>query len=214
MLLSQLMTGNILKPEILSAIQSVPREMFVPAAMKHAAYVDDDIELAQGRYLCEPLVFARLIDLAQIKPEHTVLDVAAANGYSAAVISHLAARVVVLEENKDLAETARASLASLNVQNTQVVTASLTAGYSAGAPYDVIIIEGAVHFVPPALAAQLAEGGRIVTVENRAARPGTACGIGKAVVYRKIAGKLNRTEHFDASVPLLSSFTTKTGFVF
>ena len=120
----------------------VKREDFVPEARKAIAYLDEDLPLKDGRYLIEPMAFARMIHLALIKPTDRVLVVGAGTGYGARVISMLAKSVVALESDPELAGLARGFLAG--DARVEVVEGSLAEGYPAGAPYDVIIVEGRI----------------------------------------------------------------------
>ncbi|MBN9071714.1 MAG: protein-L-isoaspartate O-methyltransferase [Rhizobiales bacterium] len=209
----QLRTTDVTAPEILDAMGSVPREEFVPAARRALAYIDEDIELTAGaagkggRFLMEPSPFARLLQLAEIGPDDRVLDVGCASGYSAAVLSRIAASVVALEEDAALAESARAALARLGCAAATVVTGPLAAGYPQGAPYDVIVIEGAVDEVPPALFGQLQDAGRLVAVEGH----GNA---GIAKVYLKTGGVVSGRRAFNAAIRPLPGFERAAVFEF
>ena len=214
MITGQLMTGRVLDAHILDAMHAVPRERFVPQLLQGSAYVDDDIALGHGRYLMEPLVLGRLLQEAELTAEDAVLDVAAATGYSTALLSRLAGKVTLLEDNRDFLDTARAQLGLLNVRNVEYVSGALIQGHAPGSPYSAIFIQGAVHYIPPALKHQLAEGGRLMTIENVSAAPGDAAGLGKAVIYRKIGGTLQRRILFDACVPVIPSFARKSTFEF
>ena len=107
MVLSQLEPNRVTDPAILAAMGAVPRERFVPAPLAGVAYVDEDVEIAAGRYLMEPRVLGRLLQEARVQPREAVLDIGGGTGYSAAVLARLANTVVALEEDADLA--ARAS---------------------------------------------------------------------------------------------------------
>ena len=162
----QLRTTDVTSHALLSAFLSVKREAFVPVAMQDLAYLDDDIDLGNGRYMMEPSPLARLIQLADVKQSDTVLVVGCGTGYGAAIVASIAAHVVALEDDAELAAKAKAALASIGISNAEVVTGSLTAGASSKSKFDVIIIEGAVDKVPEALTSQLAENGRLVAVEG------------------------------------------------
>lgn len=210
----QLVPGNILDEDIVEALANVPREQFVPEPMRGSAYIDEDLPVAKNRYLLAPLVLARLLVLADIKKTDTVLDIACATGYSTAIIGQLAEKVVAVEEQMELAEKARQLLNRLHTPNAEVITGAFAPGYPSSGPYDVILINGAVETLPDMLTDQLAEGGRLVTIQSISLRPGKSAGLGKAVLYRKSGGRLFHKEAFDASVPLLHGFEEKRQFEF
>jgi len=212
MLKSQILPGHVLEERLLGALGSVARESFVPEAIKGSAYVDEDIPLGGGRFLMEPLTFARLLTHAAIKPHEMVLDIGAASGYSAAVIAHLAQKVVAVEEDAGLVALAKATLAAY--PNVEYVQAPLAQGLSGRGPYDVIIIEGAIEVLPQALADQLCEGGRILACEHDAAPKTSITGLGKLVEYKKVRGMLYKTVLRDASVALLAAFAKPKAFAF
>ncbi|MEY3658574.1 MAG: hypothetical protein RL425_1335 [Pseudomonadota bacterium] len=156
---SQLRTNAVSDPRVTAAIESVAREEFVPADRRATAYVDRAIPLSATRSMNPPLVTARLIVEAGIAPTDTVLVVGAASGYAAAVVAGLAGSVVALESDASLAAAAKAQLKGL--PNVTVVTGDLAKGHTKGAPYDVILVDGAIEQVPDALIRQLAEKGRL-----------------------------------------------------
>ena len=151
---------------------------------------------------------ARLLQAAEIGPGDVVLDIGCATGYGPAVLARLAATVVGLESDPALAERATALLAELGADSAAVVTGPLEAGYAAQAPYDVIVIEGAVEAVPEAITDQLAEGGRLVCVV--AGRGG----VGKLTVFLRLHGAISRRTEFDAAVPPLPGFQSPPRFEF
>ena len=158
---------------------SVPRELFLPAAMQNAAYADAAVALGRGRCIMEPRVFGRLLQMADITATSRVLVVGGGSGYSTAVFSRLAQSVVMVESDTQFATQARENLAQLQ-SPAQVFTAALTVGQPAQAPYDVIFIDGAVQQVPQSLQNQLAPGGRIITVLNAAGGFAGKSGLGRA----------------------------------
>lgn len=210
MLKSQILTGHVLDPRILDALMNVAREDFVPDPFKGSAYVDQEIPLGNGRFMMEPLDFARLLKYAAIGEGETVLAVACATGYSAAVLSHLARRVVAVEEEPALAETASALLKSC--PNVTFRKMPLVSGSTEAAPYDVILIEGAVEHVPQALCDQLREGGRLITAEHDAEAMVGSAGLSKLSEYRKVRGALYKTVLRDANMALLVAFRRKRPF--
>lgn len=160
MVVSQLRTSAVSDPRVVDAMGDVPREAFVPAAQTALAYRDAPLPLGGGRAINPPLITGRLLVAADIRPTDRVLLVGAAMGYAAAVLARLAGSVVALEEDAALAGAARDAIADAKVT---VVEGPLKAGWAEGAPYDVIVIDGAVEEVPEAIAGQLAPGGRLTT---------------------------------------------------
>lgn len=205
---SQIRTNKVTDPLIIEAMGEIPRERFVPETHLGVAYVDEDIAIAEGRYLMEPLVLARLLQAAEITKTDVVLDIGCATGYSTALIARLANTVVALESDPDLAATAQRLLAELDVDNVVVIEADLRQGYAEQAPYDVILFDGALARIPDDICAQLAEGGRLLAVVENGA------GLGKAVLVQRRDGVLSRRVLFDASTPLLPGFAAEAGFVF
>jgi protein-L-isoaspartate(D-aspartate) O-methyltransferase len=205
---SQVRTNKVTDSKVIDALLAVPRERFVPEKLRGVAYVDEDLPLGGARYLLEPMVLARLLQAAQIKPSHRVLDVGAATGYATAILARLAASVVGLEQEPRLADEARRNLHELMVNNATVVAGDLAAGNPKSAPYDLILVNGAIAGVPPALKAQLAEGGRLATVIKAGA------GMGQATLFTRVGDTLSGRVIFDASTPLLPGFVPQESFVF
>ncbi len=205
---SQLRTNKVTDTGVLEAFAAVPRERFLPEARASLAYIDEDLEVAPGRYLMEPMVLARLLQAAQIESDDVVLDVGCTTGCSTAVLARLADTVVALESDAALCERANQTLQDLGIDNAVVVTGDLTAGYQKQAPYDVILLGGAVAELPEAILSQLAEGGRLVTVMASQAH------LGQAVLVRRNAGQTSHRVLFDAAVRELPGFTVAPGFVF
>lgn len=208
----QIRTVDVTDYDVLDAFAAVPRERFVPEAMKPFAYIDEDILVSApgepARYVMEPGPLARLVQLADILPTDRVLDIGSTTGYSAAILSRLASSVVALESSEALAETARAALAAEGVANVTVVVGPLEAGYAASAPYDVILIEGSVEFIPDAIFAQLAEGGRIIAVVGA---NGLAA---KATVHTRSGHSTSGRPVFNTHVRPLPGFARPKVFVF
>jgi protein-L-isoaspartate(D-aspartate) O-methyltransferase len=161
----------------------------------------------------EPMVIARLVQLAALRGNENVLVVAAGSGYGAAVMASCGARVTALEEDPALLSLARAALAT-EAPTVKVVVGSMLDGWSSSAPFDVILIEGAVEEIPPAIAAQLKrEGGRLLTVRVGADRVGAAL-VGQAVFGEMTGVGLSLQPVFDCAVPLLPAMRRASGFVF
>jgi protein-L-isoaspartate(D-aspartate) O-methyltransferase len=204
---SQLRTNQVVDGALLDAFLSVPRERFVPVAFHDAAYFDDDLPLGKGRCLLEPMILARMLNEAHVGGGDKVLDIGCATGYGTAIIARVVAQVIGVEQDADLARDARARLAELGVLHAAIVEGPLTEGHAAGAPYDVIVIEGAVARIPDAIAAQLADAGRLVAVVKTG---GTA----QAMLMTRINGVLSRRPLFDAAAPFLPGFAPAPSFVF
>ncbi len=205
---SQLRTNKVTDEAVLDAFLAVPRERFVPPALHATAYVDDDLPLGLGRYLMEPMVLARLIQLAEITRGDGVLEIGCGTGYGTAVLARLARSVVAVESDTALAAQAAARLRELGAGNASVVAGPLAEGHPARTPYGVILFEGAVAQIPEAITRQLAEGGRLVTVMQEGR------GMGRATLMTRINGILSRRPAFDAAVPLLPGFQRQPSFVF
>ena len=204
----QIKPNKVVGRDLIEAMATVPRELFVPKAARGFAYVDEDIALGNGRYLVEPMVQARLIEAAGITPDDVVLDIGCGSGYSTALLARLANTVVAVESDADLARAATEVLASQGIDNAVVVEAPLSEGYPAQAPYRVILVNGSVTQVPERIASQLTDGGRLVTV---IAPNG---GVGRGVVIERIGGILSERTLFDAATPTLPGFEAPERFVF
>jgi len=204
---SQLRPNEVNDERIIAAVSAVPRERFVPKMKRSVAYVDEDIEVGEGRFLMEPRVFGRLLMAADVQPNDIVLDVGCATGYSSAVLAHLADAVVAVEENETLAAQAEKKLAEQDIMNVAVVTCSMCDGVAKQGPFDVIFIEGAVAEVPTTLTKQLKDGGRLVCVKLEG-------GVGRAHIVRKSEGTITEQSLFDADVMVLPGFEVKQAFVF
>jgi len=215
MMLGQLHTNDIADKRILDVMTEIPREPFLPESLRGAAYVDEDLAVGNGRYLMEPLTFAKLLDLAQITPNCRVLNIGCLSGYSAVILSKLASHVVAIDSDETAATQAHDHMKRLNISNVNVQHVNNMAdGYALSAPYNAIVIQGAINFISEALGSQLAVGGRLVAVRNIAHRPDSKSGLGKGLLVTRLDHKLQYREHFDASCPILSGFEQEAGFIF
>ena len=209
----QINTADVTDRRVLAAFAEIPRELFVPLGLRPLAYSDADLPLKVAswsdtpRHLAAPMVLARLIQLAAIGPADIVLDVGCASGYSSAVLSRVAASVVALESDAELAKSATETLIDLDIGNVAVVTGRLEDGYPGEAPYDVIVIAGSVEMVPAALTGQLRDGGRLVAVV------GTGPG-GTATLFERSGEEVSRRPAFSAPAPALPGFAATRAFVF
>jgi protein-L-isoaspartate(D-aspartate) O-methyltransferase len=201
----QVRTADVTDARILSAMFEVPREAFLAPAQRGLAYLDLDVPLGGGRCLMKPMVLAKLIQAADLGATGRVLDVGCATGYAAAVLARVAGQVVALEQDAGLTQRARASLASQ--PNVTVEAGPLTAGWAPGGPYDAILLEGAVEFVPEALLRQVKDGGRLVCVLG--VGPGA-----KATVYYRSGDDIGSRTLFDAAAAVLPGFVKPPEFAF
>ena len=203
----QVRTADVHNPELVAAMLELPRERFVPQRLTEQAYVDGELDLGNGRAMLAPMVLAKLIDAAQLTGAEHVLDVGCGLGYSSAVLARLAASVVALEEDADLARQAKATLAGSGVSGVTAVQGALAAGWPGAAPYDFILLNGATEIVPDALGHQLKPGGRLACIYGRA--PAT-----KATLFRLAEGRLVGRPIFDAAAVPLPGFRAAPTFVF
>ena len=205
----QLRPNRVTNAQLLAVVGELPRERFLPEGMKSVAYSDEDVPLGNGRFLMEPMVLARLIQTLQAGPGDKALVVASGRGYGAALLASLVKSVVAVESDAGLASSADQTIRALGLGNVTLVTAQAEAGMAASGPYDVILIEGSVRQIPPAILDQLAEGGRLVTV--LAGAPG-AMGVAQLVV--KEGGVTSGRPLFDAGTPVLPGFAPPARFTF
>ncbi len=205
---SQIRPNRVHDGNLLQAMLNVPREGFVPPAVKAVAYADESLKIAPGRYLTEPLVTARLLENAAIKPGDRVLVVGAGTGYTSLLASFLAASVVALEDDETLRRFAAEALAGFGQANITLKSGVLTRGDPQGAPFEVIVVDGQVAAVPQAILDQLAEGGRLTTVllDERSGPHG--------VVIERAGAYFSTRVSFDAAIPVLPGFEPKPGFEF
>lgn len=195
---SQLRTSDVDDQRVIAAMAHVAREDFVPAERRAMTYVDRPIPLANGRSLNPPLVTGRLLKEAQIVEGDKVLLIGAATGYSAALLATLGAKVTAVEEEGG---------AEIAVAGVSVVRGPLKAGSAAGAPYDMLFIDGAVEEVPAALVQQLADGARVVMgiVER---------GVTRLCSGRVVSGVLGLSRLADLEMVVLPGFAAPERFVF
>lgn len=194
MVQNQLRPNRVDDPNVLDAMAEVPRERFLPKALRGVAYADEDLPLPDGSWLIEPLVLARLIQAAEINPSDVVLVIGCTTGYAGAVLARLAGTVILLE-SPAAAERVETLLDDLGVDNVVVVASDDPAGgHPSQAPFDVILLVGSVASVPPALLEQIGESGRIVAVIDDGR-------IGKATLFTKLHGVVGQREVCDAQTP-------------
>lgn len=203
----QVRPSDVTRYPIILAMLEVPREDYVPAALREVAYLGGDVPLGGGRVALDPRVFAKLLDALDIGPTDLVLDVGCGLGYSAAVIARLAEAVIALEEDPALAAEAEAVLATHGVDNAVVERGPLAAGLPEHGLYDAIMLEGGVERLPQALVDQLKPGGRIAAIFMDGAAGQARLGLrtDQGLAWRRV---------FDASAPVLPGFAAAKAFEF
>jgi len=204
---NQLRTSGITDRRLLAAMGEVPREAFVPAVRQGLAYIDEALPLGGARKLSAPAPFAKLLQLAHIEHDETVLDLGCGTGYSAAVLAKLGAKVVAVEDDKGLAAHARVTFSALGISNVTLLEGSLSAAGKAHGPYDVIVLEGAVGEVPEGLLAQLKPEGRLVALIAPRGK------VAVAHLFARSGKGLASSAAFDATLPPLQA-ATEPGFSF
>lgn len=204
---SQIRPNRVTDPYILEAIAALPREAFVPKTLAGVAYVDEAIPIGSGRYMMEPMVLARLLQAAEVHENDIALLVGCGSGYEAAILSWLASAVVAVECDDELAKRASDIMAEISIDTVAVVEGDLSLGFIRQAPYDVIVINGAVAEIPATISNQLSEGGRLVAVVGNGP-------MGKATRVTKNNGVLSSRVVFDAGTPYLTGFEASPSFSF
>lgn len=205
MVASQLRTNAVSDPRIVAAMAEVARERFLPGVAGALAYRDTAVPLGQGRQANLPLATGRLLTEAYLRATDRVLLIGAAGGYTAAVLARIVADVVAVEAEPALAAHARGALA--DVASVTVVEGEFAAGHAQGAPYDVLIVDGAVPELPESLWSQIAIGGRIATglVDRGVTR--LASGV-------RAAGGVGLVDFVDCECVILPGFAKPAKFVF
>ena len=201
----QVRTADVTDHRIISAMLEVPRERFLPPQSTGLAYLDLGLPLGGTRCLLKPVVLARLIQAAELESTDRVLVVGCSTGYAAAVVARIAGEVVALEQDDTLAPAAQATLAAY--PNVTVAKGALVEGWARNAPYDAILIDGAVELLPDAFRKQLKDGGRLVCVLGGRPQP-------SAMLYRRSGEELGGRAIFDAAAALLPGFAKTPVFAF
>lgn len=203
---TQVRPSDVTKFPIISAMLDVPREAFVPNATRQVAYMDVPIKLGSGREMLEARVLAKMLDALDIQRSDQILIIGGNLGYSAAILGHMADSVVMVEEDAALASEAETTLGQHEIDNAVVLQGDLIEGAARAAPFDVILIEGAVETIPASLLDQLAENGRIAAVFADGAN-------GEVRVGNKVDGHMGWRNAFNATAPILPGFAKTVGFV-
>lgn len=202
---SQVRPNEVKDLRVTEVMRLLPREAFAPPGT--LAYADEDLPLGNGRFMLKPMIIGRLAQLALEKNPRHALVIGAGSGYLAALLGLVGVDVVAVEEETRLTNAALKTYAP----QVQAVSGQLTAGWPSGGTYDVVVIEGAVLEIPQALAAQLAPGGRIVTIIADDATPNA---VGRAVVAEPVDNGYACLKIFDCTPRLLPQFMPAPAFSF
>ena len=168
MIEQQIRPWNVLDPEVLELLVVVKREQFVPEGCKNLAFADTEIPLGEGESMFTPKTEARILQELQVKKHETVLEIGAGSGYMAALLAHQARHVTTVEILPSLKEMAEKNLAAAGIANVTVEQGNGAAGWTNGAPFDVIVISGALEVLPEAFLKQVKVGGRIAAIVGQA----------------------------------------------
>ena len=204
MVASQLRTTGVNDPRVIAAMGEVARERFVPAERAALAYADALVPLADGRALSPPMALGQMLTAAELEGDERALVIGAGSGYAAAVLARLTGSVIALEQDSTLAATAREALAGTGVT---VVEGPLEAGWADGGPYDFILVDGAVEYLPEAIVGQASEGGRIaLALLDR--------GVTRLSIGRVVHGAFGLRTLSDSAAAILPGFEQPRNFVF
>lgn len=211
MVLGQITPNGVIDPLLIEALGAIPREAFLPPALAVRAYADEHLPIAPGRVLLSPMVLARMIQLLMPQPGERALVLGAGVGYGAAVLARMGVAVTAIESEPGLADAARRGFAAAAlVQPPEWRTAEPAAGLPGGAPWRLMLIEGAVSHLPAALTNQLGEGGRLAMLRA----PAEGGPVARAVLIRRAGGALSERWAFETSAHPLPDFAAPPRFAF
>lgn len=202
---TQVRPSDVTRYPIIAAMLEVPREQFVPATQREAAYVGETLAFAAGRALLEPRTLAKMLDALAIRGDELVLDLAVGYGYSSAVIARMAEAVIAVEPDEALAAEAETALAGTGANNVVVVCGPAQDGAAQHGLYDVITVQGGIEEFPRTLSDQLKDGGRVAAVFMDGALGTVRLGI-------KRAGVVHWRDLFNAAAPVLPGFERARAF--
>lgn len=205
---SQVRTNDVTDLRLQTALETVPREAFLPAGLRDQAYVERELAFAPGRAMMTVRDFAKLAAAAAPRAGDLCLAIAAGTGYSTAVLARLVDMVVAVEGDEALAAAAQENLTKLGVSNAAVLQTDNFNGAADQGPYDLIFIDGVIEKRPGALLAQLKDGGRLAAIQRRN-------GVSRGVLFRRSGEAFACVEKFDASAKVvLPGFAAEKTFVF
>lgn len=208
MIEGQVRPADVTNQDLIAAMETLPREVFVPKTKRPMAYIGDHLEVAPGRFELDPRIFAKLVQAADPQRTDLCLVVGAGGGYSAAVMARLCEAVIAVEESATLADIGAAANSHCGIDNVVAIAAPPAQGCAQHQPYDVIIVCGGAdaNALTP-LTDQLADGGRLVAIAMQGM-------VGRGAVWRRDGDTIGRRDVFDAVAPFLEGFAPKAGFAF
>jgi protein-L-isoaspartate(D-aspartate) O-methyltransferase len=162
-LVDELRAKGITDPRVLSAVEQIPRHLFVPSGVRHRAYEDSALPIGNAQTISQPFVHARSLQLLSLKASDRVLEVGTGSGYQTALLGRLVAAVYSVERIAPLQAQAKEAVALAGVSNVYFDCRDGTAGWPEHAPYDAILVSAGSPSVPKPLVDQIADGGRLLT---------------------------------------------------
>jgi len=211
MVLGQVTPNGVIDPLLIEALRQVPREAFLPPALALRAYADAPLPIGPGRVLLAPMVLARLIQLLMPQPGERALVLGAGVGYGAAVLARMGVAVTAIESEPAFAEAARQGFAAAGLaEPPEWVAGPPAEGLPAGAPWRLMLIEGAVGELPRPLANQLGEGGRLAMLRA----PEAGGPVARAVLVRRAGGALSERWAFETGNHPLPDLAAPPRFAF
>ena len=208
MIEQQIRPWNVLDQDVLDLLVVVKREDFVPATYKTLAFVDTEIPLPGGEAMFTPKIEARILQEVAVKKHENVLEIGAGSGYMAALLAHKARHVTTVEINPELKDLAAKNLASAGLNNVTVELGNGAEGWDKGAPFDVIVISGALESLPEVFLKQVKVGGRIAAII------GQAPVMSAQVITRVSETAYDTVKVFETNVKMLSTSVKTSNFTF
>lgn len=207
MIEQQVRPARVLDAEVLDLLDTIRREEFVPTALRHLAFAGTEIPLCHGAHMFSPELEARALQALAMRKHERVLEIGAGSGYMAALLGAHADHVWSFEIEPELANLARANLQRTWVGNVEVITGDGLQGLLSYAPFDAIMISGAVAEVPQALLGQLKPGGRLFAITGLAPAM-------QATLIRRTADGFERTALFETEADFLRGAEPRPRFIF
>ena len=205
---SQVRTNDVTDLRLQQAMETTPRELFLPADLKEQAYIEREIDYAPGRWLLTARDFAKLVAAAEPRETDIVLNVVCGSGYSTAILAQLVEMVVSIESDQALATSAENNLNEIGQSNAAVLVTDPANGAAKQGPFDLIFLGAAIEVEPTALLSQLQDGGRLATILRKD-------GVSKGVLYTRRGETVSMVECFDAtSRAIVPGFEAPKTFTF